>query len=234
MAHGVSDKNYRDRMLKTDFNYVIVTGTLWKQKFIEKYKFDESQIFIGGYTKFDDYFNNVNIINNIVKNIVWLPTHNMFPNHSPKVSTYPFFKDYINYIPDKYNFIESLHPANDSKHNSSYDVIINADVVLGGFSGALYEALLLNKPVIFLDWLVEEYILLRFKESFEYDIYKNKIGYHASNINEVVELIEVALQNGVKKETKEFINGILSPELNGKSGITIAEFLKKIDKEYYV
>jgi CDP-glycerol glycerophosphotransferase (TagB/SpsB family) len=230
LAHGLSDKNYRV-IGKKDFHYAIVPGELWKLKYIQEYGFDEDQVFIGGYPKFDDYFNSNITINNDKPNIVWCPTHNMFLDHIPKVSSYPFFREYISQIPDKYNFIESLHPANSPDHNASFDTLINADVVIGGFSGAIYEALILGKPVVFLDWLVKEYIMTRFRNTFEYYIYKNQIGYHAKNIDDVLNMIEQALKYGIKPESQEFIDGIYSPELRGTSGKVIAEFLMNLSEE---
>jgi hypothetical protein len=45
-------------------------------------------------------------------------------------------------------------------------------------------------------------------------------------------LIEIALQDGMKDEEKEFINGIFPEYLRGKSGETAAQALIEIGKSF--
>jgi hypothetical protein len=229
LAHGIADKNWRNNIKPDLFDYCIVTGELWKNKFIEK-GFSEDKIFIGGFPKVDNYFINTEK-NRDKKNILWCPTHNMFPAHSQKISSYPFFEDYKHLIPSKYNFIKSEHPANSKGHVATLNKLIEADVVLADYSSMLYEAWILDKPVIFLDWLIRDWVLNNYKGSFEAHIYSNFIGYHFNSIDELINCLDIAIQNGIDDKTREFINGIYSPELKGCSGKVIAGFLTKINGE---
>jgi len=229
LSHGLADKNWAVYKDMESFDYINVPGDLWYKKMINQ-GCPEEKLFIGGYSKIDFLYNKNQPKNN-KKIILWCPTHNTRPNAPKNFSSYPYFKNYIQQIPNEFEFIESAHPANKDHRNPTSLELLFADVIISDYSSAFYEAWSLGKPVIFPDFLVKDYILNYSHGTFEEEIYKENIGYHATDMNELIKLLYLALENGIDTKANNFIEGILPKKLRGNSGKTIAEFLNKIDKE---
>lgn len=107
-------------------------------------------------------------------------------------------------------------------------VIVDTDVVLSDCSTVLYEAAIIEKPVILLDWMVKDAILFNLPNTLEAYIYRNDICYHAKSSEELPELIDRALENGVRPHTREFMERLLPTELRGFSGKRTAEILQEV------
>jgi len=228
MSHGLADKNWRDAGKVDGFDYVFVSGYLWKEKMI-KQGLPEKKVLVNGFTKLDPLFQDkIRIKNNDNKiRVLYAPTHNAKETTGNHVSSYPRFKTYLNEIPGDIELINSYHPANSNK-DITFDLFKLADAVISDCSSVLYEAWALGIPVIFPDWLVKETILKRFKGSFEDRIYSEGIGYHAQNIDEIWELVRTAKNQGMDSITKDFIEGIFPTELRGNSGKVTAQILLKL------
>ncbi len=223
MSHGIADKNWRTASKLKGFEYVFVSGSLWKEKLIMQ-GFPADRIFMNGYTKMDPIFQGKIKPQPHNKPIVlWAPTHNAIKS----VSSYPALNKQNKLLPDCYTIISSLHPCT-SKGDPTMQLLANADVVIADCGSTLYEAWALGKPVIFPDWLVRDGIYKYFPGSFEEKIYKESIDYHAQTPAELPIFIEQALHDGIKPEVKRFIDGIFPPELRGKSGEATAKILKEL------
>jgi CDP-glycerol glycerophosphotransferase (TagB/SpsB family) len=222
IVHGMADKRYRDANLIKGFDYVFVSGEAWKQKLILQ-GLDKNKIFVTGYVKLDPLFNGEYLKNKYKKPVIlYAPTHTNSPSLQGK------FEQYISKLLEKYEVINSVHPYNKSTKEPTMQYLIDSDVVISDCSSLIYEAWSLGKPVVFADWIVKDKIAQICKDSFEDYIYKNKIGYHANNINEFLELIDIALKNGMDKQTKDFIEGIFPTRLRGNSGKVTADILLKL------
>jgi hypothetical protein len=228
ISHGIADKNWRNLKSVDKFNYIVVSGYAWKDKMI-KQGLNEDRIFVGGYPKLDYIVNKKKQSDK--KIILWCPTHNMNPNSNFRVSSYPFLNWYLNKIPSEFEVAISEHPANKTSRKSTTDKLIEADVVIADTGSTLYESWILGKPVVFPDWIIKDSILKAYPNSFEYEIFSKKIGYHANNIEEMISLIYKAFKIGIDENTQSFIEGILPESLRGNSGKTIAEFLKNIEQK---
>ena len=234
MSHGIGDKEYWNAEMIKGFSNVLVPGPAWKEK-IEKGGY-KGRIFVTGYTKLDPLFNGGYKRNKYSKPyIVWAPTHGYYKTHKGR-SSYPECLQLIKEIPNIYEKKIALHPANKIRHSRSKDVtlqeLLDADVVIADAGSTLYEAWALGKPVIFPDWLCKWDILDRFgPENLEYQIYSKGIGYHAENMKHLVELIEVALAEGMREPEKEFMERIFPTNLRGKAGEASAKALLQISEE---
>jgi hypothetical protein len=234
-SHGIGDKNYWIGKRIDKFKYACCPGPAWEKRMRDTgYK---GEIFITGYTKLDPLINGEYTITKRDKPyIVWAPSHG-YNNKNKGRSSYPFFKKYLSQISKNYEVGTGLHPTSrmniGKKQNPTMQELIDADVVIADAGSTLYEAWILGKPVIFPDWICSKDVLDHFKkdpDNFEYQIYKKKIGYHARDIKHLNKLIDIALQDGMRDEEKDFIEQICPTKLRGKAGEKTAKVLKEIQK----
>lgn len=232
ISHGIADKLYREEIDVRNFKFIGVSGQLWVDKYIAQ-GVNIDRIKIVGYTKLDELFQKSN---KTIKEktdkicVLYAPTHNVNSNIriNNTVSSYPRLMDYFNNIPEDIEIKYSYHPANKENNNTTFDLYKWADVLISDTSSTIYEALALDIPVVFPDFLVKEAIIQGYPNSFEYKIYNEQIGYHARNINEFWDKIREAKQNGLDVKTRTFIESIFSTELRGNSGKVTAEILMKL------
>jgi CDP-glycerol glycerophosphotransferase (TagB/SpsB family) len=232
MSHGIADKNWRDGNRVSTYNYVCVSGELWKQKMLKEGILEE-KILVIGYTKLDSLFNNLQKKkgNDNKIHVLYAPTHNTGLILNPEAwsfSCFPRLNKYLFQAPEDMIIMDSLHPANDLEGKTTFDLYNWADVVISDCGSTLYEAWALNIPVVFPDWLVKEPISRGYKNSFENLIYNQNIGYHAINDKQFWDVIRYAKIKGLNRQTEDFIEGIFPKRLRGNSGRTMAEYLIKI------
>lgn len=229
-SHGIGDKNYWKGSKIKDFKYAFVPGPAWEKRMRKTgYK---GEIFICGYTKLDSLLNDeVKKTKKDKPYIVWAPTHGYHSKNRGR-SSYPQCTTLIKQIPDAYEKCLAIHPTskmhNNIKHTPTLIDLLNADVVIADAGSTLYEAWILGKPVVFPDWICKHDVINHFKkdpDNFEYQIYKKGIGYHAKDMQHLIKLIDVALSEGIKEESKEFIENIYPSRLRGKAGKTAAKQL---------
>ncbi len=229
MSHGIADKAWRDGGRVKDYDYIFVSGEMWKQKMLNE-GVQECKILVNGYTKLDPLFEDgkpIKIKNNSNRiRVLYAPTHNV----NNYMSSYPKLEQCFvnNPVPDDIEIIKSYHPANKSNRATTFDLYKEVDCVISDASSTLYEALALDIPVIFPDWIVKNHILSYYSKTFEIMIYRDGIGYHANHMKDLYRMIRLAKEKGLDNTTKQFIEGIFPSSLRGSSGKTTAEFLIKI------
>lgn len=235
MSHGIADKNWRDGNRVSSYDYVCVSGELWKQKMLKE-GIPEEKILVVGYTKLDPLFNNTQVGKEVHEKIhvLYAPTHNTGLILNPEASSFscfPRLNKYLFQAPQDMVIKDSLHPANELEGKTTFDLYKWADVVISDCGSTLYEAWALGIPVVFPDWLVKVPISNGYKNSFENIIYDQNIGYHVLNERQFWDVIRSAKHNGLDCQTEKFIEGIFPKRLRGNSGKTMAEYLIKILEE---
>ena len=236
MSHGIGDKNYWLASKITSFRHALVPGPAWKER-IEEGGY-EGTVHVVGYTKLDPLFNGDYVRQGREKPyVVWAPTHGYIHKNKGR-SSYPQCLTLINEIPDCYEKKLALHPTSRMSNRGKQDVtmqeLLDADVVIADAGSTLYEAWALGKPVIFPDWLCKKDVIDNSKNdpgNLERRIYEEGVGYHASDMKHLVELIDVALKEGMQQPEIDFMENIFPSELRGRSGEKAAEALIKIREE---
>ena len=226
MTHGIADKNWRDASKVNKFDYVFVSGDLWVEKLVNQGLCND-KIKLGGYTRLDKLCRNkdsyIKSIDNGKKTILFAPTHNT------SVTSYDKFDDIIAKIKDKYNIIISEHPYNKTVKKVTSTQFLEADVIVGDFGSSMYEGWTLGKPAVLPDWLVKDDILEKYPTSFEAQIYRDGIGYHAKDEKEFIKLIEKACLYGITQKEIDFIDGIFNKDLRGNGGKVTGDILKELE-----
>lgn len=222
--HGISDKCYRDAEKVKVYDYVCVTGPLWKKKMMDQ-GLPENKLLTIGFAKLDPIFNDCLIkeksVNSKIR-LLWAPTH------WNSVSSYPAFEAYLDKFPSNYIVTTSVHPFHKPDLIPTFNEMVEADVVISDTSSIIYETWAIGKPVVFPDWLVKNDIAKTYPDSFEDIIYRNNIGYHAQSFEELIELTRIASLQGLDSNAKEFIEGILPSYLRGNSGKQTANVLQTL------
>ncbi len=224
MSHGIADKGWRDGPAVRDFDYVCVSGPLWVEKMIREGLHPEKILMIG-YPKLDPLFTSIKSSCDTIqtKSILYAPTHS-----NSKPSSYPAFEKYLNYFPADLQILDSPHPFHKRDKQPTLLELVEADAVISDSGSLVYEAWALGKPVVFPDWLVKEAVLKYWPQTFAAQIYKEKIGYHASTFLHLVHLVYKAFNEGIGEKEMVFMEGILPSSLRGCSGRISAETFAKI------
>lgn len=222
ICHGIADKHYWDGPLVNMFDYIGVPGRLWNDKLFNE-GVPVGKILTIGYAKLDPIFQGlINKTPGPRKRVLWAPTHSNSP------SSYPALLGCLDKFPADYEVIYSPHPYNNSNQMPTLQQLTDVDAVISDSGSLVYEAWALGKPVVFPDWLVKDEVLLKYPYSFEEKIYKEKIGLHATNFEDLLRLIYIAFNDGIDSRAKEFIEGVFPTELRGKSGKTAAQKLTEL------
>jgi hypothetical protein len=217
LSHGIADKNYRNAPRMQKFDYVFVSGPAWVEKMARE-GMPEDKVFMNGYTKLDPIFQGEYTKASGTKKVLWAPTHGWFKNGS-------FIESAIRQC--GFEVLISPHPANNNMI-PTMQPLVDADVVVTDAGSIIYEAMALDKPVVFPSWLTKANILCN-KAQFECQIYNEKIGYHASSEKDMLQKIFEASQNGITVKEQQFIEGILPKALRGNSGKMTAYILMKLE-----
>jgi hypothetical protein len=220
-SHGIGDKDYWTAERISSFRHVLVPGPAWKER-IEKGGY-RGEVHIVGYTKLDPLFNGEYVRQKKEKPyVVWAPTHAYYRDYKGR-SSYPQCIELIKEIPDHYETALAFHPSARNERDITMQELLDADVVIADAGSTLYEAWALGKPVIFPDWICKKDVLGKFQPgNLEYEIYNKGIGYHAKDMKELIQMIEIALLNGMQTAEIEFMENVFPSELRGKAGETAA------------
>lgn len=223
MFHGIADKQIRTGEQVNFHDYVFVPGPIWLNQLVRD-GVPRSKLFVVGYPKLDPLFTIQPPAESTKQTVLYAPTH------SKSCSSYPAFKEFLHSFPSHLHFGVSLHPYDQVHPKPTMEELVSADVVISDTSSIVYEAWSLGKPVIFPDWLVKDKVMSDWPNSIPAKIYSEKIGYHAYNFDHMIELIDLALIQGIDGKTQQFMRQILPQRLRGKSGEVTAQVLQKIAK----
>jgi len=229
IPHGIADKNYHRVERLKQIKYLLYPGPAWKEKFM-RMGIPEERVFVVGWPRLDPVFQGKIGSKKVggKKVVAWCPTHDAMPT----ISSYPVFSRYLGELQrrlgDEFEVVSSVHPARRADGKTSLELLVEADVILSDTSSMLYEALVVGKPVVLLDFLVKEGVFKVLKGSFEEYVYREDIGYHADSFDALPEVIRRAVEEGIDRRTEEFIERFYPTEFRGRSGEETAGVLKHL------
>jgi hypothetical protein len=236
-SHGPADKNYtlrRDRAGGLEINkyrVVLVPGFWMKRKLLSHpdVQLKDEQIVIAGWPRLDTLLaasKSKRRAYSAKKNVLWAPTHN---NHQDEFqgSSYPDFASHTDILSKHFDYHVSLHPSTRGGGRPTFEMLLDADVVISDRGTLVYEALALGKPVIFPDWLLRDWALAESSQlSAEAEMFKKRIGLHAANIDQLIEMAEAVTSLDAK--TKQFVADYIEPTTYGRSYELVAGVVKGI------
>lgn len=228
IPHGIADKNYRNADKVKTFEHIFVSGPAWVDKLV-KQGVPRDKILVGGYTKLDPIFQGkYEQTRRTFGVILYAPTHGAIP----EISLAGRFEQYLPQLEKYYTVIHSPHPAQVTGQKSEGQVtmqaLVDADIVITDAGSLVYEAWALGKPVVFPSWLTKEGVCRYFPGSFEEQIYREEIGYHAKDYDGMMRCVKQAALLGMDDRTTDFIEQIFPTELRGRSGEVTADLLRRI------
>ena len=220
LPNGIADKGIRDYKDIFMFDRVIVSGPAWVSKLANQ-GMSRQKIFVGGYPKLDAV---TKVKRDDTNTVLWAPTHSLSAG-----STYPLLQPLVESLNHK--VIISTHPYDRVCKVPTFDALTQARVVIADVGSTVYEAMALGVPVVFADWLMKDMILRLLPDSFEAALFNKNIGYHASNEEQFINMVNEAYSaQNLGFKAKKFIDGILPASLVGKSGKKIADYLTMLDQ----
>ncbi len=224
LLHGLAHKNYlnfsQNQKGLTEFDYFLTSGDRWRDYYLQC-NVPDNKIKIIGSTKLDYLIQLQKSIKEDKNTIVFAPSH------TNGISSYPLMLKYLKPLKEKYNILISPHP-HDHDGEITTEALCKSNVVITDISSVMYEAMAMGKNVVCPNFLVEDMIFTYTPNSFEAEIYRNKINYHICNENNIETIIKKAMINKQSDSSFNYINGIVKKETYEKSGELIYKFLKTL------
>lgn len=235
MSHGVADKNYFTRKDDTGkrmlnrFQYGFVPGNWLRNKLINHSAIEmpAENIHIVGWPRLD-------LLTKLRAErppserlrVLWAPTHNYQNRDGRILSSFPDFEQYLPALSEHFDVTASPHPRNRPDKTPTTEKMAHCDVLISDFGTTVYEALALGIPVIFPDWLIRDGITKVFSKSSPAQLFKQNIGYHPQNFDEMMDILKAGPV--IDDKTKAFIDNVIDPETVGHSGEITARKLVEL------
>lgn len=235
------------------YNYAIVSSNEIRRFYAEGFGIDEKNVLPLGMPRTDDFFDEeykCNIRKRLydlypqLKNkkvVLFAPT---FRGNGAESAFYPFKKFNVKEILDKLNddymliikhhpFIEDIHPVEDSlkdrvidlsAESEINDLLFITDLLITDYSSVIFEASLLNIPMLFYAFDMEDYVVNR---DFYYP-YRNFVP--GKIVRDEEHIIDSILNNDFEQYKVEEFKKRSFDYLDGKSSERVAEFILSLMK----
>ncbi|WP_066802873.1 bifunctional glycosyltransferase/CDP-glycerol:glycerophosphate glycerophosphotransferase [Moraxella oblonga] len=250
-AIGAGDSNSEEfeRLAHNFYTHVVVSSELTGQIYHEAFNVSKDKIYPLGVPRTDVFFNQSKITKIKKKiladypdltstiNVLYAPTFRGSPSER-KNFRLPFSFEIFDDMPENYRFIIKLHPVVDitnikipTKYQkkvfilpSSQDVnewMIFCDILITDYSSLIFEYALLNKPIIFYPYDMDQYFDER---GFYFDYYTYVYGQVIKNQNEIISsILNAKLIMGDFQELKKLFIDRFMANCYGKSSEKIIE-----------
>lgn len=222
---SLGDPCYRDCCSLQDYDFVCISGPLCLD-ILRAHGILPAKTMITGFTKLDPFFRDGTSKSDLDADkpvVLYAPTH-----AAAESSSYPAFVPFLDLFPSDLRLIYSPHPVHKKNFRPTLQELADADVVISDCGSIVYEAWALGKPVVFPSWLCRPAMLYQQPESLLARIYRSQIGYHACRFSHLIDLVYVAVQEGMQEREKDLIDKLLPLEFRGHSGAATAAALVKL------
>lgn len=239
VSHGIADKAWRDKV-GGSYEHVFVSGPGWSAKMLVNHC-PMHRIVEVGYAKLDPLFTGPG--GDPIRNersdkirVLWAPTHGggglarafaTEPTNTihARRSSWWSREEIVAMLPeDTFEIIDAPHPRHRRNHMSTLTEYMDADVVIADGGSTIYEAMALDLPVVFPDWILADHQ----PGTYEHEIFRRRIGRHVAQPADLAKVVEHAAVFGISREEQQFIEPILPRSYRGDSGRMHAEALDEI------
>lgn len=210
MSHGLADKGWRDADAVDVFGWILHSGPAWQRKYRDQ-GVPPHRLREAGYAKLDPLFSGE--ITGSGDAVLWAPSLSR-----------GWQREFLALEALLADVDHALHP-HDAPGASTLQQLADAAVVIADVGSTVYEAWALGKPVVFPDYATASLVV---PGTFEEDIYRRGIGYHADSPDELRRQIDRALADGITPAEEDFIEGIFPRRLRGVSGLRHATILQDL------
>ena len=227
-----------------NYNYVIAPSDTTADFYKEAFGIDKDKIIINGLPRLD-YILDSNLGSEKIKE--FYKQYPKYKNKKKKIILYvPTFrkntdnkeniKKLINAVnKSKYNLIIKLHPLDKSektkkytvnKKYSTYDLLKIADYIITDYSAVAFEASLLNKPLYFYVYDIEDY---KKTSGLNVDLFKEMNSSASKNIKEITKAIENNEYD--YEELENFRNKYMGKDYYNNTSKLVDFIFKFLDKD---
>lgn len=225
-----------------NYDYVIAPSKATAKFYEEAFEIDNSKIVINGLPRLDYILGNKQADKKISdfykdypkyknkKNILYVPT---FRKDSADSTIIKKLIRSINF--SKYNLIVKLHPLDKTKSifkytvnkkYNTYDLLKIADYIITDYSAVAFEASILNKPLYFYVYDINDYKRAR---GLNVDLFKEMTNCTNSNIKEIIKSIESNEYD--YEELEKFKNKYMGNEYYNNTKKLVDFIFKYLDKD---
>lgn len=234
-----------------NYDYAIVSSSEIRRFYAEGFGIDEKNVLPLGVPRTDDFFDAAHgkairekiyeeypVLKN-KKVIMFAPT---FRGNGANTAYYPFemfdVEKLLEKLPDDYMviikhhpFVPERHPVSDkvkkrvldlSKESEINDLLFVTDLLITDYSSVIFEASLLDIPMLFYAFDLEDYVVNR---DFYYP-FKNFVpGKIVRNLEQIISAIE---QEDYEQEKVKTFKHRFFDDLDGKSSLRVADFIMEL------
>jgi len=248
VSHGIADKAWRNaNRVAPHFGWIFVSGPAWTRKLIDQGA-NPRMLIEAGYAKLDPLFRDAPLPAYAgppppekrpgTIRVVYAPTHGGGGEAATKrplaanvrrPSSWWHADEIAQLLTsDEFDVVVAPHPRHRADHRATLAEYRGADVVIADGGSTIYEAWALDIPVVFPSWATRIGNLTRHPDSFEAQLYRERIGYHVPRSAELATTVARAATAGIGVRETDYVEGILPRAYRGSSGQRHAEALLDI------
>ncbi len=159
--------------------------------------------------------------------ILFAPVHgHWFDGNGDPMSVQEAMTPFLAALGKRYDLRQATDGRNKQDKVPVTGDLLDADIVITDYTSLMYEAWALGKPVIFPNWLCAERILEKAPSCAEAHVYRERIGHHAANFQDLLTLLRRGRGLDLGPGVEEFMADYLSNWKGQAAAPAIARLLE--------